>query len=42
MFLRSFSLTSLADLPRIKSENADGQLSTDDLTDGEEYNDIDS
>lgn len=42
VFLRSFSLTSLADLPRIKSENTDGQLSTDDLTDGEEYNDIDS
>lgn len=39
-FLRSFSLNSLADLPKIKSENAEGQLSTDDLTTEEEYNDL--
>ncbi len=39
-FLRSFSLNSLADLPRIKSEAEDGQLSTDDLTTEEDYNDL--
>ncbi|MBQ7903602.1 MAG: SMC-Scp complex subunit ScpB [Oscillospiraceae bacterium] len=39
-FLRSFSLNSLADLPRIKSEKEEGQLSTDDLTTEEDYNDL--
>ena len=41
-FLRSFSLNSLADLPKIKTEKAEGQLSTDDLTGEEDYDDIDS
>ena len=40
-FLRSFSLNSLADLPKIKVEKEEGQLSTDDLTDEEQYNDTD-
>ena len=39
-FLRSFSLNSLADLPRIKSEKEEGQLSTDDLITEEDYNDL--
>lgn len=39
-FLRSFSLNSLADLPRIKTEKEEGQLSTDDLTTEEDYNDL--
>ncbi|MBQ3008969.1 MAG: SMC-Scp complex subunit ScpB [Oscillospiraceae bacterium] len=37
VFLRSFSLKSLAELPRVKAE-ADGQLTTDDL-DSEEFDD---
>ena len=41
-FLRSFSLNSLADLPKVKAEKTEGQLSTDDLADEDEYNDIDS
>lgn len=41
-FLRSFSLSSLADLPKIKAEKAEGQLSTDDLTDEENYDDADA
>ncbi|MBR4036172.1 MAG: SMC-Scp complex subunit ScpB, partial [Oscillospiraceae bacterium] len=41
-FLRSFSLNSLADLPKIKAEKTEGQLSTDDLTGEDEYNDLDS
>ena len=41
-FLRSFSLNSLADLPKIKADKTEGQLSTDDLTDEEEYNDFDA
>lgn len=41
-FLRSFSLNSLADLPVIKTEKSEGQLSTDDLVTEEDYNDLDS
>ena len=41
-FLRSFSLNSLADLPVVKAEKEEGQLSTDDLTDEDEYNDMDA
>ncbi len=39
VFLRSFSLKSLADLPRVKAEE-DGQLTTDNLVNGEYPNDI--
>lgn len=38
VFLRSFSLTSLADLPKIKAEK-DGQITTDDLIAEDEDND---
>lgn len=41
-FLRSFSLNSLADLPVIKTEKSEGQLSTDDLITEEDYNDLDA
>ena len=41
-FLRSFSLTSLADLPKIKAEKEEGQLSTDDLAGDEQYDDTDA
>ena len=40
-FLRSFSLTSLADLPKVKAEKEEGQLSTDDLTGEEQYDESD-
>ena len=39
-FLRSFSLTSLADLPKVKADKEEGQLSTDDLTVEEAYNEF--
>jgi len=38
VFLRSFSLSSLADLPKIKAER-DGQLTTDDLISEDEEDD---
>ena len=41
-FLRSFSLNSLADLPIIKAEKSEGQLSTDDLAVEEQYDDTDA
>ena len=41
-FLRSFSLNSLADLPIIKAEKFEGQLSTDDLAVEEQYDDTDA
>ena len=41
-FLRSFSLTSLADLPKVKAEKEEGQLSTDDLAGDEQYDDTDA
>ena len=41
-FLRSFSLNSLADLPKIKAEKSEGQLSTDDLAVEEQYDDTDA
>lgn len=40
-FLRSFSLNSLADLPVVKAEKEEGQLSTDDLTGEEQYDESD-
>ena len=40
-FLRSFSLNSLADLPVVKAEKEEGQLSTDDLAGEEQYDESD-
>ena len=40
-FLRSFSLSSLADLPKVKAEKKEGQLSTDDLAGDEQYDESD-
>ena len=41
-FLRSFSLSSLADLPKVKAEKEEGQLSTDDLAGAEQYDEFDA
>ena len=41
-FLRSFSLSSLADLPKVKAEKEEGQLSTDDLAGEEQYDEFDA